>query len=224
MKSTLLLLGIHRWCGLLTGINVFILSLTGVYLVFIEEIAHTFKDPDVAVLVSIAPGSPYPIQSAIDALLTHDVGGRVPFVFEDARNDDILIVGVSGADGTLRKYAYDKVAGSITLQHDSAVTKVNLFILQLHANLFWGYNGIYLLGAVSIVFLASTIPGLIIYAPFMKQAAFGRVRFGRGSRIALSDVHKVVGVTSLGFNILMAVTGLALTLGTWVSSNGIRHR
>jgi uncharacterized iron-regulated membrane protein len=214
MKHIRLLHSIHRWCGLITGINILILSLTGAYLVFIEEIAHAFKGPDDAVLMSVAPDSQYPIQTAIDALLKHDVGGRVPFVFADAYNENILIVGVSGADNVLRKYAYNKVSGSITPQHDdSAVFKTNRFILQLHANLFAAYKGIVLLGVVSIVFLVSTITGFIIYTPFMKQAAFGRVRLVHGSRMLLSDVHKLVGVTSLGFNVLMAVTGLALTLG-----------
>ena len=54
MKHVRLLLSIHRWCGLITGINILILSLTGAYLVFTEEIVEAFKGPEASTGASVS--------------------------------------------------------------------------------------------------------------------------------------------------------------------------
>ena len=47
----------------------------------------------------------------------------------------------------------------------------------------------------------------------MKGVFFGALRRGLTWRLLLADWHKLIGIGTLGFNLLMAVTGILLTLG-----------
>jgi uncharacterized iron-regulated membrane protein len=140
-------------------------------------------------------------------------GSRITFVYTNAHAKDLIIAGLIEANGTYHPHSYDVKTGAIREFNDGKNSTVNNFIIRLHANLLAGLNGALFISAIGIVFVLSAITGLIIYAPFMKKVMFGLVRFGSGKRRTFSDLHKLVGVTSLGFNILIAVTGSTITLG-----------
>ncbi|MEQ9363612.1 MAG: PepSY-associated TM helix domain-containing protein, partial [Leptospirales bacterium] len=101
------------------------------------------------------------------------------------------------------------------------------WIFDLHATFFAGSIGKTLLGFVGLALLVSSVTGLIIYWPFSKGQSLrapatlirrppaGEAR-GARRRLLFADWHKLVGILSLAFQILMAVTGLLLTFGTLV--------
>jgi len=86
------------------------------------------------------------------------------------------------------------------------------WMLELHANLFLGQTGTFIVGTLGVLYLLSTVTGLFIYGPFMKALAFGAIR-RRSLRFALADAHKLVGIASLMFNAMIALTGIGITLG-----------
>ena len=47
----------------------------------------------------------------------------------------------------------------------------------------------------------------------MKSLIFGAIRRHRGLQWRLADMHKLVGMAALAFNLVMVVTGIGLTLG-----------
>jgi uncharacterized iron-regulated membrane protein len=112
---------------------------------------------------------------------------------------DPAALGIEFADaGTLEEHGY---------------SALGQWMLDLHANLFLGTMGTIFTGIVGILLLLSTLTGLYIYGPFMKAMAFGAIRSGSRLNQSMADLHKVVGMVSLVFNGMMALTGIGLTLG-----------
>jgi uncharacterized iron-regulated membrane protein len=54
--------------------------------------------------------------------------------------------------------------------------------------------------------------GLLIYRKFNRGSWWPGVRWGRGTRIVVADLHKVVGLGSVAFNILFGITGAVIGL------------
>lgn len=100
------------------------------------------------------------------------------------------------------------------------------WIFQLHATFFAGSIGKTLLGVVAIALLVSSVTGLLLYGPFSKgqslRAPATLIRGTAGNhssasrRLFFADWHKLIGIISLAFQLLMAGTGLLLTVGTLV--------
>ncbi|MCR9141609.1 MAG: PepSY domain-containing protein [bacterium] len=95
------------------------------------------------------------------------------------------------------------------------------WIFHLHATFFAGSTGKTLLGFVALALLVSSVTGVIIYWPFSKAQSFRAPATlirngGAGRRLYFADWHKLIGILSFAFQMLMAVTGLLLTFGTLV--------
>ncbi|MEO0604892.1 MAG: PepSY-associated TM helix domain-containing protein, partial [Myxococcota bacterium] len=85
------------------------------------------------------------------------------------------------------------------------------WLLDLHASLWLGLPGKLAVGAFGVAMLGLIGTGLVLYAPFMKQAAFGTVRQGpTGARVR--DTHKLMGAVAGPFLAVVSLTGAILAL------------
>lgn len=203
---------VHRWTGLITGINVLILSLSGALLVFGQDILRLCS-PTPEVVLTVDPAGPNPAQAVIDGLKGQYGGAAPGAVFQDKHHPELLGFVFRGPAGQ-GFYLMDK-AGVVVRADQHTLDRVENFLMNLHFTLFLGVRGTFLLGAVAVLFLVSTGTGLYLYGPFMKQAAFGVIRWRRGVRRWSSDLHKSLGILSLVFNVVLGWTGLGLTVGAW---------
>lgn len=219
--------GLHKWTGLISGCNILVLSVTGAYLVFHEDLNRAFTSAVGDVVAEVDPASSAPMQDALDALLLQTPGAMAARARYVPNEPEQVELDLRTENGMVR-YVLDRHSGAVHTHNDSAMVRFNDFIFKLHATLFLGVWGSFVLGAVALLLLSSTVSGLIIYTPFMKQMAYGWIRRGRGWRKGAADLHKLVGVSALGFNLLMALTGTALTLGLvgvqWWSLKEIQSR
>jgi len=95
---------------------------------------------------------------------------------------------------------------------NQSMTFVN-FMRSLHGWLLfpWQHNysvGYYLVCAMAIVMLGALITGLIIYKNFWRAFLQPKIRVNQGKKTLLTDMHRLAGVWSLWFLILMSLTGL----------------
>jgi uncharacterized iron-regulated membrane protein len=86
------------------------------------------------------------------------------------------------------------------------------FILTLHTDLFLGLPGMLFLGAMGFLFVVGLISGVVLYAPFMRRLAFGTLRTARSQRVRRLDQHNLVGVVTLGWALVVGLTGVINTL------------
>ena len=204
----------HYLTGLVFGVNLILLSLTGAVLVFHDELDGLLH-PQAAQTASVSPAQ-HDFAPIFAEILQEHPGMRLDS-FRFAHDDQLLhrlrLRPVTEGEGEARLLWLDPATARL-VPEDHGFDVMHI-IFHLHSDLFLGRLGLLYLGIVSLALLFSTISGIILYAPFMKGLAFGAIRAGRVSFVA-ADLHKLIGVLSLGFQGLMAVTGACLTLGTFV--------
>src|SRR5690606_35898580 len=89
---------------------------------------------------------------------------------------------------------------------------VMYFLYRLHTDLFLDLPGMLFMGVMGLLFAVAIISGLVLYGPFMRRQRFGTLRTGRSRRLAWLDLHNVLGVVTLGWALVVGLTGAINTL------------
>jgi uncharacterized iron-regulated membrane protein len=122
----------------------------------------------------------------------------------------VAIVTMNRADAAPAMVYINPYTGAVQDIH-SGQTFIS-FMRALHGWLLFpwqaGYSvGYYLVSALSLVMLGSLLTGLIAYKRFWRAFTRPRLRTGQ-LRIALGDWHRLAGVWSLWFLLILGLTGL----------------
>jgi uncharacterized iron-regulated membrane protein len=93
------------------------------------------------------------------------------------------------------------------------------WLLNLHYRLLAGKTGEYVVALLAISLILSTLTGLIVYRKHLLKVLLFRQAFSFTNwRTASSSLHRFVGVWSLAFNLVIALTGFWMlrSLFTWL--------
>lgn len=203
---------LHRWTGLLTGLFILFLSLTGAALVFITEIDRALNRE---ILKSEPAGPPIVPERALAAVARAHPEARVSRIEMPKDDRGVYVVHTGRVQEPVRYNQVmvdpytEQVLGTRDYQQSLA------FVLrQLHLRFFYfGWKGRVVVGVFGLVLLFSCITGLLIYGRFIRALPrWWSIRRGRGLQISSSDWHKLVGITALAFNLVIAFTGAVLGL------------
>ena len=206
------LFAVHRWTGLLSGLVILFLSVTGAGLVFITEIDR-FLNQDLMVTESVGPV--VPPEAAIASALAAYPDLRVNRVDLLRFDNSTYALWTRPVDGP---EPFDQV---MVDPHTAEVLGTRLrtasfaFVLrQLHLRFYaFGWQGRVVIGVFGLVLVLSTVTGLLIYTRFIRALPhWWSIRRDRGFQISTSDWHKLVGIVALVFNLIIAVTGAVLGL------------
>lgn len=211
--TTRRLLAVHRWCSIVVSLNFVILALTGLVLVFHEEIDHVL-----GVIPPAAAGADtMTIGGAIARARQEAPDGTPIFVFRDPEGSPgIAFVGFGlGAERM-------NIGTSVTLdlRRGEVLPKVDLekgfsaTILRLHAELFLGPIGRLLVGVIGLALVVAIVTGFLVYGPTMRRFSFGLLRRDRSWRTLVADIHKLLGAATFGWNLVVTATGMLLCLGS----------
>jgi uncharacterized iron-regulated membrane protein len=215
-KNQNLLWKIHHWAGLYTGIVIGILCFTGAVAVFIPEIDLVIQKNYYSVSSTLpAPGAlpkidsamaqvkrGYPKMSGLLIDMPDKPGQIATFSFQ-----------VKGKNKTGNKtYSLfvdpvkDKILGSRDRQNSLAN-----YLRQRHVRLYEGFWGRQLVGLAGVAFIVLTVTGFLIYGNFMKKQPYPKIR-KKNTRILMADWHKILGISALAFNFVIACSGAWLGL------------
>lgn len=116
------------------------------------------------------------------------------------------VVMTSPAERNLRVFV-DPYTGEVT----GATTYFNVqrFFRSFHMSLFdWGgtYLGYYIVCSLAFVLLASLVTSLVFYKRWWR--GFFTLKTSHGARVFWADAHKLLGVWSLWFVLVIALTGV----------------
>ncbi|WP_438480032.1 PepSY-associated TM helix domain-containing protein [Oleiharenicola lentus] len=197
----------HLWLGLVTGVFMFIIGGSGAVAVFIEEIDWLVTP---ALRASAKPGQPRAgIDRIVSTVRTTYPGDRLTTLNLSERPSFAHVAKVQSKERGNLDVFIDPVTGKINgdREYSGAYTStLRNFIRQLHLRLFMGLWGRVFVGVFGVTLVLSCITGLWIYRGWIKNLF--RFRWNSaGARVRWSDLHKLVGVWSLAFNILIGVTG-----------------
>jgi uncharacterized iron-regulated membrane protein len=196
---------LHSWLGLVAGLGLLVIGLTGSLLVFREELETLFNRELVRVETS-ASG-----RLNLDTLLAraqrqlpdHEVTGWVPS-YDTPERADLIYVIRHGTD-VWEIATLDPYTGQLLASPRLGTTTLTGWLLDLHYAFFTDHAGMIVVGLLGAMLCALGVTGVWIYREFWKNVL--TLRWGRGARLLFSDFHKFVGISSVLFNLLLGFTG-----------------
>lgn len=200
----------HKWTSLICTIFLLYLCVTGLPLIFHEEIEHFLEENKEAVAT--------PQKLSLDRL-AHIAESKYPnekvrYAFWDENEKNkILFDVVDRPDAPYEKSKY-LVLNEYTGEILGAPKTDGLMhiILKLHTDMFLGIPGKLFLGVMGILFMISIISGIVLYGPIMKKYDFGMVRKNKSKRLQWLDTHNLLGIALTAWMVVVGFTGVINTL------------
>lgn len=210
---------IHKWTSLICTLFMLLLCITGLPLIFHEEIydleLHFSGKKNVTAFPADSdPATLESIMSAALALRPNEVAAGL-FFPQDASGPLFAATQLFGNTDP-EKVTFldmDPLSGKLRELHAGELDFMDV-MLHLHVDLFAGLFGMLFLGVMGILLLLSIISGVVLYAPFMRKLNFGAVRRDRSPRIKWLDLHNVLGVVTLCWLLVVGATGVVNTWAT----------
>lgn len=201
---------IHKWSSIVSTLFLLMLCLTGLPLIFHDEIESLSGDHDMLNMAgppSATTGQPL---DRIVAQALRESGGGVPLFIGFSQDNPIITVTTGPAPdapgSAMRLFSYNRSTGeSVGEIREEGVMH---FLLQLHTDMFLGLAGMLFLGVMGVLFVLAIISGLVLYAPFMRRLPFGTLRASRSKRVSRLDQHNLLGVVTLGWALVVGLTGV----------------
>jgi uncharacterized iron-regulated membrane protein len=205
---------IHKWTSLVCTVFMLLLCLTGLPLIFSQEINHWIhSDIQPQTVVSGTPAA------SMDRVLTAAQARHpalVPlFMSQEAGEPEMWLVTLAQTPterDDLRSVVVDARTAAVLGEprFDEGFMAV---MLRLHVDLFAGLPGTLFLGFMGLLLVAALASGVVLYAPFMRKLEFGTVRHERSLRVRWLDLHNLLGIVTLVWASVVGLTGVINTLG-----------
>jgi len=195
----------HHWCGLIVGLFLLMMSVTGALLVF----AHEWESLEYVPPIKVEEGTP-----SFDASFTQvqqAYPGWEIRMYHLPQKDQALIYELRQQEKSKKIYRHP-VSGALIGVNENANTSFQRSLLLLHYTLFAGTAGKITVFCIGVLFLITLLTGLIVYRKSLLKVFTFKMRFNwQTARSSYSSLHRIVGVWSLLFNILIVCTGLWLS-------------
>lgn len=203
---------VHTWTSLLCTVFLLMLCLTGLPLIFRDELSLWLGDAvePPAQVTNTTSVSLEALVAEARARRPHD---HVKFLIRDEEHPAwfVSLGATPTAQDNSALFMYDARTGAFLHDRPTNEGVLNV-ILKLHIELFAGLPGTLFLGAMGILFLASLISGIVLYGPFMRTLTFGTIR-GEGSlRLTWLDLHNLLGIVTLLWAFVVGLTGVVSSL------------
>jgi uncharacterized iron-regulated membrane protein len=202
------LLFCHRWLGFISGLVVFIVSITGCIFCFQDEIQDAIYDYRTVQNT----GKPYVQPSQ----LINEVKKAYPkaspdFIYYYGAERPAGVLANLGKDGF--EYVFlDPYTGKITY-HEKPQTNFFIIVEYIHLYLLLPPAiGHWIVGVSVIIFMVIMVTGLILWWPKRKtdrKRSF-TIKWGGRWRRVNYDLHNVLGFYATAIAIILSITGLAI--------------
>ncbi len=210
---------VHKWTSLACTLFLLMLCITGLPLIFHDEIDRLTEATPEYDMPGVGSSSDAPGLLPLDAILERALAarpGEVP-VYMAFDNDQpaITVTTAPRPDSPAHDMTllfFDRSTGARTGQADES--GVMHFLLQLHTDMFLGLPGMLFLGAMGLLFVVAIVSGVVLYAPFMRKLDFGTLRVSRSRRLKWLDYHNLLGIVGVAWMATVGVTGIINALAT----------
>jgi uncharacterized iron-regulated membrane protein len=198
------LFNLHSWMGLIAALGLIVIGLTGSILVFNEEIDRNIAPAEVIVIPTSAGRLPYDtlLGSVRKAVPGYVVTGWS--VADSPTKADQFYV-VQEGTSVWRFVRVNQYTGEVRGTPTESSKTLTGWLLELHYTLFADHAGLLIAGLFATLLFLLGITGFWLYRGFWKTLFL--LRWGRSARIFFSDTHKMVGITTVGFNLILGFTG-----------------
>ncbi len=204
---------VHKWTSLVCAIFLLIFCITGLPLIFTDELRDLLDDaPPYATLPADTPRASldHMVEKATRMYPDHVAW----FVFVDDDEPQVRVGLLPTPDASPargRRIKFDSRTGQVLQEIEPQEKRPLTFLevmLRLHRDLFADLPGELFLGFMGLLFVASAVSGVVLYGPFMKKLRFGDVRRERTRRIKWLDLHNLLGIVTVAWAIAVGATGV----------------
>lgn len=203
MLSNKTLYNIHGWLGLNLGLFLFVVCFSGTFATLSNEV-DWLLDPSMRIEASDEPvqwDAMY--QSLKQAYPEGDVLGIYRNSYSGVESYFATTAYVATPQGNRLKVYLNPYTGEI--QGDSGFFNVQRFFRTYHRRFFDGNRGIVLVTLSSFFLLFSVLTGFLFYKGWFKNLF--QLRLKSGVKKLWSDLHKLIGIWSLIFALIITLTG-----------------
>ncbi|MBP2638666.1 MAG: PepSY-associated region [Firmicutes bacterium] len=208
----------HKWTSLMCAIFLLLMCITGLPLIFLQEInalPSEYNQP-----VPKMSNNNYPVRSdqMVAAIQENYPNEKIHYVhFEDERKS--IIWGLIPSDAEGNNVSHTLIFKTSTAQVSEEVKPIagqgSDFlegVKGLHYNLLAGAAGELILAVMGLLFLVALLSGMMLYGPFSKRLPFGTIRKLGSPRHKWMDLHKFLGVVVLIWITVVSLTGVLLAM------------
>ncbi|WP_087094036.1 PepSY-associated TM helix domain-containing protein [Elizabethkingia anophelis] len=199
----------HKWTSLICTLFLLLLCITGLPLIFHEEIDEYITEHKDAV---IPPGTQKINLDKLAKIAEAKYPGehaRYAFWDQNDHPNQVLFDVVKSPDSPPEQSKFlilNEYTGEILGQpKDEGVMSV---IRHLHVDLFAGIPGKLFLGLMGMLFVISIISGIVLYGSIMKNFDFGMVRKNKSKRLKWLDTHNLLGIVVMAWMLVVGITGV----------------
>jgi uncharacterized iron-regulated membrane protein len=217
---------VHTWSSLVCTVFLLVLCLTGLPLIFQDEIGDALGTPHSA---EVAAGTPaLPLDTLLASAQTRYPGDATNFIALPDDDPGMATIGlIDHTGGAFHWVKYDRHTGTvIDDQREGGTQKISFMdvMLAIHGSLTVGLPGTLLLGVMGLLFVAALVSGVMLYGPFTPRTGAGSLRLRGNRRLRWLDLHNVIGMVLLAWLGVVGLTGVINTLekplfGLWQATD-----
>lgn len=216
-RTVLVWAWVHKWSSLVATVFLLMLCLTGLPLIFHEEIDAATGGR--APLAAMPAGTPLKSLDELLAIALATRPGEVPLYLSFDTDRPVINVTTGptpdAAEAAMHFMSVDARSGAVLPA--AAEGGVMHFLLELHTDMLLGLPGKLFLGAMGLLCVIAIVSGVVLYAPFMRRFAFGTVRRDHSARAKWLDFHNLFGVVTGAWLAVVALTGSINTLSEQIT-------
>lgn len=196
----------HQWCGLLAGLFIMLLGITGSILVFHEELGSLeHKD-----LWKVSSQETVSIDNAYKTIIQKYQHWEIRLQRFSNDPTETLIFSLRRPQQQLMIFSHPS-SGEILKVVDSDKTLVT-WILRFHYSLHANLIGEILVFIFGLCYITSLVSGFIIYRKAILKVFLFQIRFNKKNKAALaSSLHRYTGVWALVLNLIIVISGILIS-------------
>lgn len=206
---------VHKWTSLICTVFLLMLCLTGLPLIFYEEIDHLLgKELELPVP---SPGTPELSKDVVlEEALKNVPVKALKYVSWDVKEHpgQMFVVVADSSEAPIAGDHYltmNEYTGKVM---DTPPNEMDFMLVMyyLHVEMLAGIPGKLFLGLMGLLFVVSIVSGAVLYGPIMKHFNFGMIRTEKSPRLKWLDLHNLLGIVTLAWASVVGLTGVINTL------------
>ncbi|GED17110.1 PepSY-associated TM helix domain-containing protein [Aneurinibacillus migulanus] len=198
----------HLWLSLIAGLLICVIGITGSLLVFQDELSPVIYSD----YYKVTPGKKISYEQAYQTVLSAHPKAEVQRIYME---DSSAAQGVYKFRIKENKHTKEIFIDPGTGQLSGELNEHSFFnwTFDLHETLLLkDYNGKEIVAIIGIFLFFITVSGIFLWWPGIKKWVQGfKIRRGKNLYVSNYDIHKVFGIFSVPFLLVVSLTGILFT-------------
>ncbi|GAB3330732.1 PepSY domain-containing protein [Larkinella ripae] len=204
---------VHKWTSLICTVFLLMLCLTGLPLIFHEEIEELEGKQLAPAMPANTPKAS--LDQLVETGLKANPSKVIRFLYWDEHQPNTVALSLSDSidapPDNFKTVILDERTAKV-LEEPNYQEGFMYVMLQLHVDMFMGIGGKLFLGLMGLLFIVAIVSGLMLYGPIMKRFDFGMIRTEKSTRLKWLDLHNLLGVVTIAWATVVGFTGVINTL------------